>query len=75
MSNGAIIGLFIVALTICGGSAAYFLMSSDKPAPVAAVQEKKSVSKKTDCKAAVAVVPAVGLVASVGVAAALAACQ
>ena len=75
MSNGAIIGLVIVTLAICGGGAAYFLMSSDEPAPVAAVQEKKSVSKKTDCKVATAVVPVVGLVAGVGVAAAVATCK
>ena len=75
MSNGAIIGLVIVAFVACGGGAAYFLLSPEKTAPVASVQEKKSATRKTDCKAAAAVVPAVGLVAGVGVAAAVAACQ
>ena len=74
MSNGAIIGLVIVSLAVCGGGAAYFLLSSEEPTPVASVQEKKPDTKKTDCKAA-AVVPAVGLIAGVGVAAAVAACQ
>ena len=75
MSNGMIIGLVIAALAVCGGGAAYFLLSSEKTAPVASVQEKKSDIKKIDCKTAVAVVPAVGLVAGVGVVAAVAACQ
>ena len=75
MSNGAIIGLVIVAFAACVGGAAYFLLSSEKTAPVASVQEKKSDTRKTDCKAAAAVVPAVGLVAGVGVAAAVATCQ
>ena len=75
MSNGMIIGLVIAALAVCGGGAAYFLLSSEKTAPVASVPEKKSDIKKIDCKTAVAVVPAVGLVAGVGVVAAVAACQ
>ena len=68
-----IVGLVIAALAVCGGGAGYFLLSSEKTAPVASVQEKKSDTKRTDCKSAAAVVPAVGLVA--GVAAAVAACQ
>ncbi len=75
MSNGAIIGLFIDSLAVCGSGAAYFLLSSEEPTPVASIQEKKPDAKKTDCKAAAAVVPAVGLIAGVGVAAAVAACQ
>ena len=75
MSNGMIVGLVIAALAVCGGGAAYFLLSSEKTAPVASVQEKKSDIKKIDCKTAVAVVQAVGLVAGVGVVAAVAACQ
>jgi hypothetical protein len=75
MSNGLIVGLIIAALAVCGGGAGYFLLSSEKTAPVASVQEKKSETKKADCKSAAAVVPAVGLVAGVGVAAAVAACQ
>ena len=68
-----IVGLVIAALAVCGGGAGYFLLSSEKTAPVSSVQEKKSDTKRTDCKSAAAVVPAVGLVA--GVAAAVAACQ
>ena len=75
MSNGMIVGLVIAALAVCGGGASYFLLSSEKSAPVASTQEKKTDPKKTDCKSAAAVVPAVGLVAGVGVAAAVAACQ
>ena len=75
MSNGAIIGLVIVSLAVCGSGAAYFLLSSEEPTPVASVLEKKPGTKKTDCKAAAAVVPAVGLIAGVGVAAAVATCQ
>ena len=75
MSNGAIIGLVIVSLAVCGGGTAYFLLSSEEPTPVASVQEKKPDTKKTDCKAAAAVVPVVGLIAGVGVSAAVAACQ
>ena len=75
MSNGAIIGLVIVSLAVCGGGAAYFLLSSKELTPVASVQEKKQDPKKTDCKAVAAVVPTVGLIAGVGVAAAVAACQ
>ena len=70
-----IVGLVITALALCGGGASYFLLSSGKTTPVASVQEKKSDSKKTDCKSAAAVVPAVGLIAGVGVAATVAACQ
>ena len=73
MSNGMIVGLVIAALALCGGGAGYFLLSSEKTTPIATVQEKNSDSKKTDCKSAAAVVPAVGL--GVGVAAAVAACQ
>ena len=75
MSNGMIVGLVIAALALCGGGAIYFLLSSEKTTPVASVQEKKSDSQKTDCKLAAAVVPAVGLIAGVGVAATVAACQ
>ena len=70
-----IIGLVIAALALCGGGASYFLLSSEKTTPVASVHEKKLDSKKTDCKSAAAMMPAVGLVAGVGVAAAVAACQ
>ena len=70
-----IVGLIIAALALCGGGASYFLLSSQKTTPVASVQEKKSYSQKTDCKSAAAVVPAVGLIAGVGVAATVAACQ
>ena len=75
MSNGIIVGLVIAALVVCGGGASYFLLSSEKTAPLVSVQGKKSNTKKVDCKSAAAVVPAVGLVAGVGVATAVAACQ
>ena len=58
-----IVGLVIAALAVCGGGAGYFLLSSEKTAPVSSMQEKKSDTKSTDCKSAAAVVPAVGLVA------------
>lgn len=75
MKSGKIIGLIIVALAVCGGGFAYFNMPSEEPAPITVVQKKKLDTKKTDCKAAVTVVPAVGLVAGIGVATAVAACQ
>ena len=75
MSNAAIIASVIGALAVGGGGAAYYFLSSEKLSPAASVQKKQSETKKTDCKASAVVVPKVGLVAGVGVAAAVAACQ
>ena len=46
MSNGMIVGLVIAALAVCGGGAGYFLLSSEKTAPVASVQEKNQILKR-----------------------------
>tara|TARA_A100001015_G_scaffold277502_1_gene336753 strand:+ start:2591 stop:2818 length:228 start_codon:yes stop_codon:yes gene_type:complete len=75
MSNAAIIASVIGALAVGGGGAAYYFLSSEKPTPAASVQKKQSEIKETDCKTATVVVPKVGLVAGVGVTAAVAACQ
>jgi hypothetical protein len=50
MSNGMIIGLVIAALAVCGGGTAYFLLSSEKTAPVASVQEKNQILRRLIAK-------------------------
>ena len=46
MSNGMIVGLVIAALAVCGGGASYFLLSSEKSAPVASTQKKNQTLRR-----------------------------